>query len=624
MKNKITNRITALLLTVLLAISMLPVTALAAVPTIDMTQKGSVKIIKALNDTEKTKLNDVTFSYLKIADIAQVEDSANSVGIMYTLNSALAENVKTALGLPAADYTDSTATEYYYSKTIQDKLKLVSGDLIQFMKDNSATAMDPTGKSPALDGVTSATGLDLGLYLFVETEYPAEVTAPCKPFLISLPSNVTIDESTYTEVKKTDEWLYDVTAVPKNKKSDIEIDKTIIVDDNEKDTPKDDETTRGEDYQIGDTITYKIVADVPGSIARLEKYYIADALSAGLEYKSVAKVWGEKSDGNVVELTAGTEYTVSTTPTVDVALQTTPSSTEASDFIIDFTPSKMGDYVKVHVEYTAELTEEALIYSPNGNPNDVNLFYSKGTTIGSDLATVVPTDPRPIVYTYKVNVKKTGEGTDSMDGVKFELRDAYDNKINVKKNASGEYYPMSSGTDTLTVSGKAITIIGLEAGQYKLVETETLEGYTLMKKPIIINIKSKMAGEGYTPEGSNKTGEFFKVETSTTYFNKDGKEIILDGFSVGDFVKIDGEVYTDAGMTSRVDKYHRQTEENTVVSLESNYDVVNGIITFTVLNKKGFDMPTTGGMGIYVFTIGGLLLLAAAVALIISRKKKAN
>ena len=38
--------------------------------------------------------------------------------------------------------------------------------------------------------------------------------------------------------------------------------------------------------------------------------------------------------------------------------------------------------------------------------------------------------------------------------------------------------------------------------------------------------------------------------------------------------------------------------------------------------KKGFTLPTTGGIGTFVFTFAGIAMMAAAVILLITSKKK--
>ena len=47
----------------------------------------------------------------------------------------------------------------------------------------------------------------------------------------------------------------------------------------------------------------------------------------------------------------------------------------------------------------------------------------------------------------------------------------------------------------------------------------------------------------------------------------------------------------------------------------------DGTVKLNVLNKKGFDLPTTGGMGTWLFTIGGLVLMAGAGVLLAKGRK---
>ncbi len=45
-------------------------------------------------------------------------------------------------------------------------------------------------------------------------------------------------------------------------------------------------------------------------------------------------------------------------------------------------------------------------------------------------------------------------------------------------------------------------------------------------------------------------------------------------------------------------------------------------ITVTVINRKGFDLPTTGGFGTLLFSGIGVLLVVAGVGVLLSLKKK--
>ena len=55
----------------------------------------------------------------------------------------------------------------------------------------------------------------------------------------------------------------------------------------------------------------------------------------------------------------------------------------------------------------------------------------------------------------------------------------------------------------------------------------------------------------------------------------------------------------------------------------NNSTVLDNIIT--IKNVKGVNLPQTGGAGTWMFTIGGLVLMAGAVVVFMAtRKKKAN
>ena len=54
-----------------------------------------------------------------------------------------------------------------------------------------------------------------------------------------------------------------------------------------------------------------------------------------------------------------------------------------------------------------------------------------------------------------------------------------------------------------------------------------------------------------------------------------------------------------------------------------NQDANNIYFKFEVENQKGFSLPETGGMGTYLFTIGGIVIMAGAAFALIAMKKRA-
>ena len=47
-----------------------------------------------------------------------------------------------------------------------------------------------------------------------------------------------------------------------------------------------------------------------------------------------------------------------------------------------------------------------------------------------------------------------------------------------------------------------------------------------------------------------------------------------------------------------------------------------GAVTNTIINRKGFKLPTTGGFGTLLFSGIGVLLVVAGVGVLLSLKKK--
>ena len=62
--------------------------------------------------------------------------------------------------------------------------------------------------------------------------------------------------------------------------------------------------------------------------------------------------------------------------------------------------------------------------------------------------------------------------------------------------------------------------------------------------------------------------------------------------------------------------------EVTKTEFKENSNSSNGIHTETIINKKGFTLPTTGGMGTIAITALGVALAFAGVLIIGASRKK--
>lgn len=155
---------------------------------IDWTKKGSLTIHKYETDTAPTgvhdngesttsgtPLNGVTFTLYKVQDDKWLKSYYQGTG--------------TSPAMPTVD-------EYFED----------DGSLKSSVTTSSTKIEVTTGTGTAGDGTAVASGLELGLYLVVETNKPDSVKQAADPFLVSIPMT-SVD---------TKSWLYDVTVNPKN------------------------------------------------------------------------------------------------------------------------------------------------------------------------------------------------------------------------------------------------------------------------------------------------------------------------------------------------------------------------------------------------------------------------
>lgn len=212
----------------------------------------------------------------------------------------------------------------------------------------------------------------------------------------------------------------------------------------------------------------------------------------------------------------------------------------------------------VVVTYYAQVNEKAVYI----NKNSANITYQNkpGTTTDA-------TPSEKNVYTYGIDLTKTGDKSadaDGLDGAEFTLATAKGEMISILVNGTKADINGNSkgGFKTTTVENKKGKLVfkGLKAGTYTLTETKSPSGYSLAKNPITIVITA----------------------------NADGSlaDATVDGTSV---------------------------KENMTA---------NGIVPVGLQNKSGFNLPSTGGMGTYLFTIAGLVIMAGAAFLLIASKKR--
>lgn len=318
------------------------------------------------------------------------------------------------------------------------------------------------------------------------------------------------------------------------------------------------------DHDIGDTINYKITVTMPSTLEGYSSYKmkITDTISKGLTYNENATVKVYNGDTEVTTTAAVTtltaEYTGSDTKYTGGKVLTFDLDA-GNDGTYDAIALGIKAGYTIVIEYSATLNDNAVIGSV-GNPNVVDLDFSNNPNKTDDMGST-PEDV-VIVFTYKLVINKTDSENKALTGAEFKLekkqQDGNWKEITLTKSASGE--------GETAVADSVFSAKGLDDGEYKISETTTPAGYNSID-PIE-----------------------FKVE---------------------------------AGHVVRADNPTLNTLTGTVTTGEISFtaDTANGSLTTSIVNKSGTELPETGGMGTTLFYIVGGIMVAAAVVLLVTKKR---
>ena len=606
------HRVWALLLAALMALGLMT-TAFAATdsaPIIDPGKKASLSIYKydittagkdsawdaesyvstglhdgAVTDKlSKYAIQGVEFTYLRVADITmnnELVDGQRQVGVLYGFDGSDRSNaVLSAIGLTAADvHKTEGGVNYFTSDMLNNKLAAALAANATTVKN----ALEAAAKSGGVvmtetdaTGNTSASDMEQGLYLVVETCVPENVTSTCNPFFVSLPMT-TIDGTA---------WNYDVTVYPKNQTGNPTLDKTVREDKNStgKNTGSLTNTTDGYAHtasaSIGDTLDYQIISTLPtitSKASSLSEYTYVDTMSKGIRHnKNDVVIEFFRDAGCTDKITTWDESSGRFAVAYDdaantMAIHMTESGlSEINEAATVYTDSVKRGYsdCTMRITYAATLTADAKT-GDTDNPNEVVLTWRRANNTYFDTLRDCCH-----VYTYGIDVlKQFSDNGGNLRNVKFKLHNDSDDCYIIAEQKDGVYYAKgfaakkADATTFVPNSSGHIVVKGLEDDAYSLTEIATDKGYVLLRDAVKIVIKTAENGQ------CEKCGA--KLLTASATVN--GKDVTM-------------------------------TEGNAIVPL-------------TVVNNPGFDLPKTGGYGTWMFTVGGVALLGAAAFIVVKSRK---
>lgn len=583
---------------------------------IDMTQKGSLTVYKydltaaeedgidtseekfANNGKEDEKakeefknyvISGVEFTYLHLGNI-HTEHKRNEIQILYDIP----EKLEKILGMDNKRGNHQyTSTELNYSlKELLAQETEGRNQLEQYV--NHA---DEKKNMPLTDknGKTSVTELPLGLYLIVETKVPANVHTTVEPFFVSLPMTDHEGEA----------WFYDVEVYPKNQTNIPDLDKLIKQHDDNGKLPYEDIATGSQ----GDIMDYIFVSHLPkitSEATYLTQYTFTDQMDIGLTYNEDVSLYFYKTEEEArnhdkekaiqvweaKEKLFKTEYRGETSGKSKMIITITKEGLEEIN-------TKLSNKWMV-IAYSCTInTDGSPVLGDSGNINEVTLEWKR-----TNMEEIDTLEDRAKVYIFGLNIQKMfSDQKGKFQDVKFLLQNKTDGYYLKAKGENGVYYITDQEKGTSEKEGTIfnpgekgnLTINGLEADTYILTEIATANGYSLLKEPMVIDIRSTV--DDIIPSRTT----LYDILDIT---NNPNKEVI----------ETPGERASASidGTNTTMSEFHSETG---IVS-------ANGRVDIEVINNKTFKLPQTGGYGTWIFTLAGCGAALGGVVLVTRRSNK--
>ena len=579
MKNKIKAAV-SLLLSLLLALGCMGTSAFAAdrnlgnVTLAFSTETGSITVVQNLNAVEQLGITGgpvagVEYTLAQIGSLCEITYAGGYMTGYAVEEQSIAEK----LGIEdAANYTGSYNTINYCIYTSQQSLEKIQDALEQTEETQWKELVEGSTniKTTNEEGKAIFSDLPYGLYLIVQTdvsgaEYedePIILSHRQTPMLVSVPGK---NEEKEVKVNVKTPLGYG------------ELTKSIVGVGDINGNWENVEDSATEVTGPGDYIRFRLAVQPPrlSSGDTLDHFVIEDVRSKGLELEKLESVTDTLGQTYV----EGTDYT-----------RTEETVADGTRMLLTFTQQGLQKLEQLGraagtltVTYTAQVTDEA---PTAGITNSARIDYKVDYAPDRDNPPP-PDDPPPEddddeyhsdwdvarSYTFGVHMTKYlgEEGNLAPEGsVTFALyREKDGQKQAVPLSRSGDAYQVAlQGSNELSVSADGtFTILGLGEGTYYLRELSTAEGYALPNEDIVLTLA-----------GERSAGEY----------------------------------------TGRLD-----AAQCTVDGQQGNASVQDGTLYLSVINPRTFYIPNTGGAGSWMFTAGGLLIIAGGVVyLAVSRKKK--
>lgn len=468
--------------------------------------------------------------------------------------------------------------------------------IAQKILNNEITPFATT--STPVSGTTFTATVEAGAYIAIITN--ADDNTIYNPILLTATYGTEGQEGDLVggSVAATDAYLHGSTAIAKSTTPDI--DKQI------KDGTTDDEGKAT--ASVGDVITYELNPTIPDypSNAKNKTFYITDTLSNGLtfDYSSLAV----NISGQTV--TKSNNSFLLNDEVIATAYETANGFNLSFDYDSLIFNNETGAVYEPTVTYDAVVNEAAVV-GEDGNGNEATLYYGD-PNVGStyDNPEVVPdtasgvesTNDTETVYTYQLAFMKVDDSNRPLAGAVFGIySDNSCTQLIDKVTTNDQGYAVSTN---------------VAAGTYYVKELAAPTGFTLNETVYPITAKWTTATKTVT-----------ETVTDRGYTTENPSEDAVQVGWIKDsvFYAMD-EVESNNAEEQGYQKAYLDSEDTTITAAtnieENKAGSGTAMLSTSIQNTSISKLPSTGGIGTTIFTIGGCAIMVTAAGLYFATRKK--
>lgn len=468
MKSK---KLATLLLTLVFALGLIPMSVFAAQRTVTASSTASITINSAVK-------NDVLAAY-KVVDLTY-DDATNTLN--YVWNSDFADYFA---GTTSYNSTAYTVEQFDALEDDSDALKALLAGLPRYLNDSSVAAVQT--QTVGADGKATFTGLPMGEY-FIR---PTSSTSVYQLMLQKV-------EPTVVDGKYV---IDDLTFNAKHKEVSVDkaADKTSV--------------TKGE------KVTYTITVDIPtyASQAVDKSFYVSDLLPDGLTIDTDSiKV---KRNGTDITGEAGTQYTLYKDANTTTEPYYTFKLGVSTEQYTDNWSANGGK--QLVITYTATLNDNGTTEVNTKETNTVTFDYSNYPYVENSHKQKMDTVD---VTTFAIKIVKFVDGDEGtkLAGAKFDLyRTVYPGETGVTIPHTSIKGIKLEG-DKVTEADGSVTFEKYEANRtyydYYLVETRAPSGYNILDNAVKVNFTDtevEATAGVYTVKVPNSSGILLPITGGT-------------------------------------------------------------------------------------------------------------